>query len=114
MAKAKAKKATSAKKAAAGKPRERAVLAYSGGVDTSIAIKWLQEEMNLDVIAVCIDVGQGKELGPIQKKAEKLGAIKSVVVDAKERFCNDYLVPAIRANAVYEKKYVLSTSLNRP
>lgn len=94
--------------------RERVVLAYSGGVDTSVAIRWLQDEMSLDVIAVCIDVGQGKELGPIKAKALKIGAIESLVIDARERFCEDYLVPAIRANAKYEGKYVLSTSLNRP
>ncbi len=110
----KAKPKAKPKKAAAAAAREKAVLAYSGGVDTSVAIRWLMDEMNLDVIAVCIDVGQGRELGPIQKKALKIGAIKSIVVDAKDQFCNDYLIPAIRANAMYEKKYVLSTSLNRP
>ncbi|HOY63818.1 MAG: Argininosuccinate synthase [bacterium ADurb.Bin236] len=108
------KKQTAAKKDGAPAPkREKVVLAYSGGVDTSVAIRWLIDEKNLDVIAVCIDVGQGKELGPIRKKAEKIGAIKSVVVDAKDMFCDDYLVPAIRANAKYEGKYVHSTSLNR-
>ncbi|HOO57427.1 MAG TPA: argininosuccinate synthase [bacterium] len=107
-------KGTTRKPRSAKPEREKVVLAYSGGVDTSIAIKWLQDERNLDVIAACIDVGQGKELGPIKKKAEKLGAIKSIVVDAKDRFCKDYLVPAIAANAKYEDKYVHSTSLNRP
>jgi argininosuccinate synthase len=112
MAKGKSKVKTAAKGAA--KKREKVVLAYSGGVDTSVAIRWLQDEMNLDVIAACIDVGQGKELGPIKAKALKIGAIKSIVVDAKDRFCEDYLTPAIRANAKYEGKYVLSTALNRP
>jgi argininosuccinate synthase len=107
----KPKKKTAAAKAGG---RERVVLAYSGGVDTSVAIKWMSDEMNLDVIAVCIDIGQGKELDRIQKKALRIGAIKSLVVDAKDKFCDEYLTPAIRANALYERRYVLSTSLNRP
>lgn len=94
--------------------KEKVVLAYSGGLDTSVAVKWLQDNRNLDVVALCVDVGQGEDLEIIRKKADTLGAVKSVVVDARERFCNDYLVPAIKANALYEGRYVLATSLNRP
>ena len=94
--------------------REKVVLAYSGGVDTSVGIKWLQDVKGLDVIALCVDIGQGVELKEIQKKALKIGAAKSVVVDARDKFCNEYIARAIKANAMYEGQYVHSTSLNRP
>lgn len=94
--------------------REKVVLAYSGGLDTSVAVKWLQVEHGLDVIACCVDVGQNDNLEIARKKALQIGAVKAVVVDARERFCRDYLTPAIMANAVYEGRYVHSTSLNRP
>lgn len=94
--------------------REKVVLAYSGGLDTSVAVKWLQVEHGLDVIACCVDVGQNDNLETARKKALQIGAVKAVVVDARERFCRDYLTPAIMANAVYEGRYVHSTSLNRP
>ncbi len=94
--------------------RDKVVLAYSGGLDTSVGIKWLQDYKDLDVIALCIDIGQGKELGPIKEKGKKIGAIKSIVYDAKDKFCNEYLARLIKSNAVYEGQYVHSTSLNRP
>jgi len=94
--------------------KDKVVLAYSGGVDTSVGIKWLQEEKGLDVIALCVDIGQGAELEQIKNKALKIGAVKSVVVDARDKFCNEFLAPAIRANTLYEGQYVHSTSLNRP
>ena len=94
--------------------KDKVVLAYSGGLDTSVAVKWLQEEHGLDVIACCVDVGQGEDLEAARKKALKIGALDAVVVDARDRFCRDYLTPAIMANSVYEGRYVHSTSLNRP
>lgn len=93
--------------------REKVVLAYSGGLDTSVAIKWLQETYDFDVIAVVLDVGEGKDLEFIQQKALKVGAIKSVVVDAKEAFAQEYVLPALQANTMYEGKYPLVSALSR-
>ncbi|WP_126428693.1 argininosuccinate synthase [Brevibacillus marinus] len=93
--------------------KDKIVLAYSGGLDTSVAIKWLQETYNFDVIAVALDVGEGKDLDFVQKKALQVGAIKSIVVDAKETFANDFVVPALQANAMYEGKYPLVSALSR-
>ncbi|QQE74077.1 argininosuccinate synthase [Brevibacillus composti] len=93
--------------------KEKIVLAYSGGLDTSVAIKWLQDTYNYDVIAVALDVGEGKDLDFIQKKALKVGALKSIVVDAKEAFAREYVLPALQANAMYEGKYPLVSALSR-
>ncbi|HZG16833.1 MAG TPA: argininosuccinate synthase [Candidatus Bathyarchaeia archaeon] len=93
--------------------KEKIVLAYSGGLDTSVAIKWLQDTYNYDVIAVALDVGEGKDLAFVQEKALKVGAIKSIVVDAKETFAQEYVLPALKANALYEGKYPLVSSLSR-
>jgi len=93
---------------------EKVVLAYSGGVDTSVAIKWLQEKYNLDVIAFSVDVGNEPDFPAIREKALKLGAIKAVVMDARETFINEYVFPALQANAVYEGQYPLATALGRP
>ncbi len=93
--------------------KEKIVLAYSGGLDTSVAIKWLQETYNYDVIAVALDVGEGKDLEFVQKKALQVGAIKSIVVDAKETFAQEYVLPALKANAMYEGKYPLVSALSR-
>ncbi|TPG69925.1 argininosuccinate synthase [Brevibacillus laterosporus] len=92
---------------------EKIVLAYSGGLDTSVAIKWLQDTYNYDVIAVALDVGEGKDLEFVQKKAMQVGAYKSIVVDAKEAFANEYVLPALQANAMYEGKYPLVSALSR-
>lgn len=95
--------------------KEKVVLAYSGGLDTSVCIKWLQEEYDLDVIALVGDVGQehdGLEL--VRKKALKTGAIACEVIDMKEEFANEYLSKAIAANAMYENKYPLLSALSRP
>ncbi|MBO2531865.1 MAG: argininosuccinate synthase [Thermoactinomycetaceae bacterium] len=92
----------------------KVVLAYSGGLDTSVAIKWLQEHYDMDVIAVSMDVGEGKDLEFIRQKALKVGAVKSVVLDVRERFAREYLLPALRANALYEGKYPLVSALSRP
>jgi len=94
--------------------KDKVVLAYSGGLDTSAAIKWLQEKYDLDVIALTIDVGNEKDFSAIQKKALKVGAVKALVVDAKETFVQKFIFPALQANAVYEGYYPLATALARP
>jgi len=94
--------------------KDKVVLAYSGGLDTSVAIKWLQDKYDLDVIAVALDVGQPEDLGAIQKKALAIGAIESLVVDATDEFVDNYVTPSIKANALYERAYPVSTSLSRP
>lgn len=92
----------------------KVVLAYSGGLDTSVAIHWLKKEKGLDVIAVLVDVGQGKDLKALAGKATRIGAQKSYCVDAKEEFVQEYLWRALTAHAVYEGKYLLATALSRP
>ncbi len=94
---------------------ERVVLAYSGGVDTTVCIPYLKNEFGVkEVITLAADLGQGEELGPIQKKALDAGVMESLVVDVTETFVTDYAFPAIKANALYENRYPLSTSLARP
>ena len=90
------------------------VLAYSGGLDTSIILKWLQEEYNAKVYAFIADVGQGEELEPAAKKAKTLGAADVFVEDLREIFVRDFVFPMFRANAVYEGEYLLGTSIARP
>jgi argininosuccinate synthase len=93
----------------------KVVLAYSGGVDTSVCIPYLKEEWGVkEVITLAADLGQGDELGPIQEKALKCGAVESLVADAKDTFIKDYAFRAIQANALYENRYPLSTALARP
>src|SRR5262252_215765 len=94
--------------------REKVVLAYSGGLDTSIIIPWLKENYSCDVIAMIADVGQGDDIDAVVEKAHKTGAAKVVVEDLREEFLRDYVFPALRAGAVYEHKYLLGTSLARP
>jgi len=94
--------------------KEKVVLAYSGGLDTSVSVKWLQEKYGYDVIALGLDVGEGKDLASIQQKALDVGAIKAIMVDAKELLAKDYIIPALKANAMYEGKYPLSSALSRP
>ena len=95
--------------------RDRVVLAYSGGLDTSVCIKWMQEERGLDVIAVVGDVGQEHDgLEKIHDKALRTGAIECRVVDMREEFAKEYLTPALAANALYENKYPLVSALSRP
>ena len=93
---------------------DKVVLAYSGGLDTSVAIKWLSQNYNLDVIALTIDVGNERDFSAIQQKALKVGAIKALVVDAKEIFVNHFIFQALQANAIYEGQYPLATALSRP
>ena len=94
--------------------KEKVILAYSGGLDTSIIIPWLKENYNYDVIAVAGDVGQGEELEPLNEKAIKTGASKIYIEDLREEFITDFIYPTIKAGAVYEKKYLLGTSFARP
>ena len=93
---------------------KKVVLAYSGGLDTSIIIPWLKENYNCEVIACAVDVGQGEELSPLRKKAIKTGASKIYIIDAKKEFVTDYIWPTLKANAVYEGRYLLGTSFARP
>jgi argininosuccinate synthase len=94
--------------------KEKIVLAYSGGLDTSVLIKYIQERLNADVITVTVDVGQQEDLVGAAEKAKKLGVLKHYSIDAKDEFAKDYIFPAIKANALYEGKYPISTSLSRP
>ena len=94
---------------------KKVVLAYSGGLDTSVIIHWLKEHYNnCEVIAACADLGQGDELEPVHDKALKTGASKCYIMDLKEEFISDYVWPTVKAGAVYEKKYLLGTSFARP
>ncbi len=94
--------------------RKKVVLAYSGGLDTSVAIKWIQEKYDMDVIALSIELGTGEDLKPVVEKALKIGAIKSMVIDAREVFVHYFIFPALQAGALYERTYPLATALGRP
>jgi len=93
---------------------KKIVLAYSGGLDTSISIKWLKEKYNMDVIAVLVDCGQPGDLKEASKRAMDIGAVRSVIIDARDEFINDFIFPSIKTNLKYEKKYTLATALARP
>jgi len=95
-------------------PKDKVVLAYSGGLDTSMMVKWLQMEYGMDVITVNLDVGQGKERKGIEEKAWKLGVVNHYTFDAKEEFATNFIFPAIKANALYMGTYPVSSSLSRP
>ena len=94
--------------------KEKVILAYSGGLDTSIIIPWLKENYDYEVIAMAADVGQGEELEPLNEKAIKTGASKIYIEDLKEVFITDYIWPTLKAGAIYEGKYLLGTSFARP
>ncbi len=94
--------------------KEKVVLAYSGGLDTTVIIPWLKENYDYDVIAVCIDVGQGDDWKSIKQRALDTGASACYVVDAREEYISEYIWPAVKANAVYEDRYLLGTSTARP
>ncbi len=93
---------------------KKVVLAYSGGLDTSVIIKWLIEHYGCEVVAFAADLGQGEELSPLQEKAIKTGASKIYIEDLKEEFVRDFVFPMLRANAIYEGAYLLGTSIARP
>ncbi len=93
---------------------KKVVLAYSGGLDTSIILKWLQTELNAEVVTFTADLGQGEELGPARQKAEMLGIKEIYVEDLREEFVRDFVFPMFRANALYEGTYLLGTSIARP
>jgi len=93
---------------------DKVVLAYSGGLDTSVAIKWLKEKYNLEVVALTVDVGNERDFSVIQQKAIAVGAVKALVKDAKESFVDYFIFPALQADAVYEGQYSLATALSRP
>lgn len=94
--------------------KEKVILAYSGGLDTTAIIPWLKENYDYDVVCVCIDVGQGNELDGLEERAALSGATKLYIEDVVEEFVDDYVVPCVKANAVYENKYLLGTSMARP
>ncbi|MEN9753023.1 MAG: hypothetical protein RL670_714 [Actinomycetota bacterium] len=94
---------------------DRVVLAYSGGLDTSVGIGWLKDATGKEVVAMAIDVGQGGEdMNVVRQRALDCGAVESVVIDAKSEFADDYLMPALKANAMYQKRYPLVSALSRP
>ncbi len=93
---------------------KKVVLAYSGGLDTSIILKWLQETYACEVVTFTADLGQGEELEPARKKAEMLGIKEIFVEDLREEFVRDFVFPMFRANALYEGVYLLGTSIARP
>ena len=98
-----------------GKARyDKVVLAYSGGLDTSVILKWLQEKYRCEVITFTADIGQGEELAPARRKAEKMGVKRIFVEDLREEFVRDFVFPMFRANALYEGEYLLGTSIARP
>ena len=94
--------------------KEKVVLAYSGGLDTTIIIPWLKENYDCEVIAVAVDVGQGEELSPLNEKAIRSGASKIYIEDVREEFVTDCIWPTLKMGAVYEQKYLLGTSFARP
>jgi len=93
---------------------EKVILAYSGGLDTSVAVKWIAEKYNVDVITLTVDVGNERDFQAVKEKALKVGAIKALVVDAKELFVKYFVYPALQAGAIYEGQYPLATALSRP
>ena len=94
--------------------KEKVILAYSGGLDTTAIIPWLKENYNYDVVCVCIDVGQEQELDGLEERAKASGASKLYILDVVDEFCDEYVLPCIQAHAVYENKYLLGTSMARP
>ena len=94
--------------------KEKVVLAYSGGLDTTAIIPWLKEHFNYDVICCCIDCGQGNELDGLEERAKLSGAEKLYIINMIDEFCDEYIVPCVQAGAVYENKYLLGTSMARP
>src|SRR5260370_41452516 len=94
--------------------RDKVILAYSGGLDTSVMVPWIKENYNLDVVAFTCDLGQGEDIEKIRQKALKTGAIDAVAIDARNLFVDCFVFPALMAGAIYEGKYPLATALGRP
>ncbi|MDE6639744.1 MAG: argininosuccinate synthase [Acetatifactor sp.] len=94
--------------------KEKVVLAYSGGLDTTAIIPWLKENFDYEVICVCVDCGQAEELDGLEERAKSCGASKLYIENVIDEFCDDYIVPCVQANAIYENKYLLGTSMARP
>lgn len=94
--------------------KEKVILAYSGGLDTTAIIPWLKENYDFDVVCCCIDVGQGNELDGLEERAKLSGATKLYIENVIDEFCDDYVVPCVQANSIYENKYLLGTSMARP
>ena len=94
--------------------KEKVILAYSGGLDTTAIIPWLKENYDYDVVCCCVDCGQGNELDGLEERAKYSGAAKLYIVDIIDEFCDDYIMPCVQANAIYENKYLLGTSMARP
>ncbi len=94
--------------------KEKVILAYSGGLDTTAIIPWLKENFDYDVVCVCIDCGQADELDGLEERAKLSGATKLYIEDVVDEFCDEYVVPCVQANAIYENKYLLGTSMARP
>ena len=94
--------------------KEKVILAYSGGLDTTAIIPWLKENYDFDVICVCIDCGQEEELDHLQERSKYCGASKLYILDVTDEFAEDFIVPCVQAHAVYENKYLLGTSMARP
>ncbi|MCX6552736.1 MAG: argininosuccinate synthase, partial [Acidobacteria bacterium] len=92
----------------------RIVLAYSGGLDTSVAVPWLAENYQLEVVCATLDLGQGRDLESVREQALAAGAIRAHVLDVREEFANQYILPALQAGAIYEGSYPLATALGRP
>ncbi|MCI9140507.1 MAG: argininosuccinate synthase [Lachnospiraceae bacterium] len=94
--------------------KDKVVLAYSGGLDTTAIIPWLKENFNYEVICVCVDCGQENELDGLEERAKASGAEKLYIEDVVDEFCDEYIIPCVQANAIYENKYLLGTSMARP
>ena len=94
--------------------KEKVILAYSGGLDTTAIIPWLKENFDYEVICCCIDCGQGEELDSLEERAKLSGASKLYIENIVDEFCDDYIVPCVQANAIYENKYLLGTAMARP
>ncbi len=94
--------------------KEKVVLAYSGGLDTTVIIPWLKENFDYEVICVCGNCGQAEELDGLEERALSSGASKLYIEDLTDEFCDDFIMPCVQAHAVYENKYLLGTSMARP